>query len=216
MSATRRSMLGAAMAAPLLAHFTGAASAATAAPGTLGTVSDGWVEVRWTAQAQALLDRFQAVVEAVAPAQSVKDAQGGAIRFPVRSGQGDPSLADPRQAHGDGLLDGGVQIRTPDGTVQVTDLGGALQDGLASGKALANGVEVGHPAVVRPGWDKAVLRTESVPLGRPMKVRVTDVPLRPTPEVVEAFTSTFGAAGLTTDTVLGYMTAEGVYTPPKA
>jgi len=60
-----RSVLGAALAAPLLAQFAGTASGATAA-GTLGTVSEGWVEVRWTPQAEEYLDRFKAVVEAVA------------------------------------------------------------------------------------------------------------------------------------------------------
>ncbi|MFD8378250.1 hypothetical protein ACFV2X_06710 [Streptomyces sp. NPDC059679] len=218
MSAKRRSVLGAAMAAPLLAQFTGAASA-TAAPGTLGTVSEGWAEVRWTEQAQALLDRFQAVVEAVAPAQLVQDAQGRAIRFPVRSGQGDPSADDPSKAHGDRRLDGGVDIRTPDGNVRVTGLAGVLRDGPASGKCVVNGADLGHQAVVRPGLDKGVLKAESVPLGKPMKVRMTDVPLRPTPELVETFSNTFsntfGDADFTTDTVLAHVTAEGVYTPPK-
>ncbi|TWV32551.1 hypothetical protein FRZ03_33210 [Streptomyces misionensis] len=213
MSATRRSVLGAAMAAPLLAQFTGTAAADTAG---LGTVSDGWIEVRWTERAQALLDRFQAVVEPVAPARLVEDAKGKAIRFPVRSGQGDPALADPQRAHGDARLGGGVQVRTPDATVRVTDLEGVLRDGLASGKAVANGVEVGHRAVVRPEWHEGVLRTESVPLGEPMRVRIADVPLRPTPEMVEAFAGTFGKADFTTATVLGHVTAEGVYTPPKA
>lgn len=76
----------------------------------------------------------------MAPARLVRDTQGGAIRFPVRSGQVDPCLADPRRAHGDGLVDGGVRIRTPEGTVRVTDLAGVLQDGLASGKAVADTV----------------------------------------------------------------------------
>ncbi|QLJ02475.1 hypothetical protein HZZ00_16530 [Streptomyces sp. NEAU-sy36] len=216
MSASRRSVLGAAMAAPLLAQFTGTASADTAEPGALGTVSDGWIEVRWTEQAQALLDRFQAVVEPVAPARLVQDAKGKAIRFPVRSGAGDPALTDPAQAHGDARLDGGVQIRTPEGTVRVTDVEGALRDGLASGKGVVNGFEVAHRAVARPEWHEGVLRTESVPLGRPMRVRITDVPLRPTPEMVETFGTAFGEAGFTTATVLGHVTAEGVYTPPKA
>ncbi|MFF5405165.1 hypothetical protein ACFY8K_19040 [Streptomyces misionensis] len=215
MSASRRSVLGAAMAAPLLAQFTGTASADTAEPGALGTVSDAWIEVRWTEQAQALLDRFQAVVEPVAPARLVQDAKGKAIRFPVRSGQGDPAPTDPAQAHGDARLGGGVQIRTPEGTVRVTDLEGALRDGLASGKGVVNGFEVAHRAVARPEWHEGVLRTESVPLGRPMRIRIADVPLRPTPEMVETFGTAFGEAGFTTATVLGQVTAEGVYTPPK-
>ncbi|WP_064456667.1 hypothetical protein [Streptomyces hygroscopicus] len=213
MSAKRRSVLGVAMAAPLLAQFTGASEAA--ASGTLGTVSEGWVEVRWTSQAQALLDRFQAEVEAVAPAQLVQDAQGRGIRFPVRSGEGDPSPANPPKARGGARLEGGVQVRTPDATVRLTGLEGLLQDGLASGKCVVNGVDVGHHAMVRPGLDKGVLRTESVPLGKPMKIRLTAVPLRPTPELVDTFTSSLGQAGVTTDTVLAHVTAEGVYTPPK-
>lgn len=74
-------VLSAALAAPLLAQFTGTASGATA-DDKWGTVSDGWVEVRWTAPAQAQLDRFEAVVEAVAPAELVKDSGGSAVRFP--------------------------------------------------------------------------------------------------------------------------------------
>ncbi|MET7728612.1 hypothetical protein [Streptomyces mirabilis] len=215
MSTARRSVLGAALAAPLLAQFTGSASGATAA-GTLGTVSDGWVEVRWTPQAQEYLDRFKAVVGAVAPAQLVKDARGPAIRFPVRSGAGDPSLANRSKAHGNGGLDGGIAVSTPEGKVRVNDLEGVLQDGLASGKCVVNGVDVGHRSVFRPGADEGLLTTESVPLGKPMKVRLAEVPLRPTPELVKTFTDTFGAPGLTTDTVLAYATAEGVYTPPKS
>ncbi|MFI2205603.1 hypothetical protein ACH47Z_33480 [Streptomyces sp. NPDC020192] len=215
MSSTRRTVLGAAMAAPLLAQFTGAASA-TAAAGTLGTVSDGWVEVRWTQQAQALLDRFQAAVTAVAPAQPVQDAQGTAIRFPVRFGEGDPSLSSPSKAHGNGRLDGGVEVRTPNGTVRVAGLEAGLQEGLASGKCVVNGVDVGHHAVLRPDLGQGRLTTESVPLGKPMKVRITEVPLRPTPELLETFTSGFGDPGITVDTVLAHLTAEGVYTPPTS
>lgn len=133
-------------------------AASPAAPGTLGTVSEGWVEVRWTEQAQALLDRFQAAVEAVAPAQLVQDAQGWAIRFPVRSGQGDLSAADPPKAHGDGRLDGGADIRTSDGNVRVTGLGGALQDGPASGKCVVNGVDVGIGRRRAPPSRRALMR----------------------------------------------------------
>ncbi|MGK4585868.1 hypothetical protein [Kitasatospora sp. HPMI-4] len=215
MSATRRGVLGAALTAPLLAQFTGTASGTTAA-GTLGTVSDGWVEVRWTPRAQEQLDRFQAVVEAVAPARLVTDARGTAIRFPVRSGAGDPSPAKPSKAHGNGRLDGGIAVSTPNGDVRVTELEGVLQDGLAFGRCAVNGVDIGHRSVFRPGADEGLLTTESVALGRPMKVRLAEVPLRPTPELVETFTNTFGGPAFTVDTVLAYVTAEGVYTPPTS
>ncbi|MGV4989122.1 hypothetical protein ACVB8X_43065 [Streptomyces sp. NRAIS4] len=215
MSTTRRSMLSAALTAPLLAQFTGTASGATA-DGTLGTLSDGWVEARWTPQAQEQLDRLHAVVEAVAPAQLVKDARGSAVRFPVRSSQGDPSLVNPPKAHGAGMLDGGLTVRTATGTFQVTDISGLLQDGLAAGKCAVNGVDVAHGSVFRCDLAEGLLTTDSAPLGQPMKVRLAEVPLRPTPESVQAFAAALGAPTFTVDTVLAYVTAEGVYTPPKA
>ena len=212
MDNTRRSVLGAVLAAPLLAQFAGAADAG-AVDGSLGTVSDGWAEVRWTPLGEALLSRFGATVAAVEPA--TMDAKGGAIRFPVLAGNGDPSLLNPAKAHGDGRLAGGVEVRTPQGTVRVTELQGFLQDGVAWGKCVVNGLDVGHRATVRPGLDKGVLQTETVPLGSPMKVTVAEVPLRPTPELLETFAATFATDEITADSVLAYVTAEGVYTPPK-
>ncbi|MDH6122554.1 hypothetical protein ABH930_006833 [Kitasatospora sp. GAS204A] len=214
MSTTRRVVLSAALAAPLLAQFTGTASGATA-DGKWGTVSDGWVEVRWTAQAQAQLDRFEAVVEAVAPAQLVRDSGGSAVRFPVRSGTGDASLTNLPKAQGDGVLDGGVAVRTSSGTFQLVNLESVLQDGVASGKCVVNGVDVGHHAVVRCGLAEGLLTADTVPVGLPLKVQLSEVPLRATPELLEVYTATFGTPAFTADTVLAYVTAQGVYTPPK-
>jgi hypothetical protein len=213
MSTTRRMVLGAGMAAPLLAQFAGMASAA--ADDKWGTVSDGWVEVRWAQQAQTQLDRFEAVVEAVAPAQLVKDSRGAAVRFPVRSGSGDPSLANVPEAKGSGGLDGGIAMRTSRGNFRVVNLESVVQDGVASGTCVINGFEVGHRSVFRCGLAEGLLTTERVPLGQPMKVRLQEVPLRPTAELVEAFATAFGAPSFTTDTVLAHVTAEGLYTPPK-
>ncbi|GAB2794302.1 hypothetical protein [Streptomyces daliensis] len=214
MNATRRSILSAAMATPLLAPFTGAAPDAAAST-RLGTVSDAWAEVRWTPQTQALLDRYQAEVKPVAPARTVKDTRGRAIRFPVRSGEGDPSLADPRRAHGTGRLDGGITFRTPGVTVQAVDLESVLKDGQATGKYLINGADVGHGPVFRPGLDEGRLTTENVPPGKPMKVRIEEVPLRPTQELLRQFTLAFGSPAFSEDTVLAHAAGEGVYTPPK-
>ena len=217
MSTSRRVVLSAAVAAPLLTQFAGAgtASAATAGSG-LGTVSSGWVEVRWTAQAQAQLDRFGAVVEAVAPAELVQDSAGSALRFPVRSGTGDPSLANLPAARGDGVLDGGVSVRTPNGSFQLSALESVLQDGVASGKCVVNGVDVGHQAVVRCGLAEGLLTADGVRLGQPVQVQLSEVPLRATPQLLAAYTATFGKPAFDTDTVLAYVTAQGVYNPPKS
>lgn len=213
MSTDRRTVLGAALAAPLLAQFTGAASAA--ADEKWGTISEGWVEVRWTEQVQAELDRLGVVVEAVAPAELVKDSRGSAVRFPVRSGKGDPSLKSLPKAEGDGVLDGGIAVRTPTGNARVVNLRGVLRDGLASGKCEVNGVEVGHRSVFRCAVSEGLLTTGDVPVGQPLKVRINKVPLHPTAEALEVYTATFGAPAFTADTVLAHVTAEGVYTPPK-
>lgn len=213
MSTTRRGALGAAIAAPLLTRFTGTASA-DAAPDTFGTVSDGWIEVRWTRQAQAQLDKFGAVVEAVAPASLVTDAHGSAVRFPVRTGAGDPSLADLPKAQGDGALSGGIAIRTTGGTFQLTDLRSNLDGETASAKVLVNGIETTHASAVRCGLTEGALSTETVQPGKPMKVRLADVPLRLTPDLVSMYTAAFGTPDFTADTVLAQLTAEGTYHPP--
>ncbi|QNP75371.1 hypothetical protein IAG44_42205 [Streptomyces roseirectus] len=211
MDTSRRSVLGAVMAAPLLAQFTGAPDA-VADDGSLGTVSEASAVVRWTPLGELLLGRFGATVSAVEPATLGED--GKSVRFPVASGEGDPSLVNPGQAHGNGRLAGGVEIRVPEATVRVTELQGFLRDGVAWGTCVVNGLDVGHKAAVRPGLDAGVLQVESVPLGKPMKVKVTDVPLRPTPELVAALATTLGTDEITVDSVLAQVTAEGVYTPP--
>ncbi|MBT2425992.1 hypothetical protein AMK21_24740 [Streptomyces sp. CB00316] len=212
MSATRRNVLGAALAAPLLAQFAGTASAADE---KYGTVSDGWVEVRWSHPVQAELDRMGAVVEAVAPAEMVKSSGGPAVRFPVRSGKGDPSLTKLPKAKGNGALDGGVSVRSPLGNVLLTDLEGALKDELASGKCKVNGLAVEHTSALRCGAEKGKLSTDKVPVGQPLKVRLSEVPLYATAEMLEAYTATFGTSTFSEDTVLGYVTVTGTYTPPK-
>ncbi|HTJ69532.1 MAG TPA: hypothetical protein VL551_18485 [Actinospica sp.] len=215
MSATRRTALGAALAAPLLTRFTGTASA-DAGSGRLGTISDGWVEVRWTREAQEQLDKFGATVEAIAPARVTTDAQGTVVRFPVRNGAGDPSLAELPKAQGDGALDGGIIVRTANGSVRLTELSSDLRSELAAGKCMINGVSAGHDAVVRCGLAEGVLTAESVQPGKPMKVRLADVPLRPTGEALDVYTAVFGAPTFTADSVLAHLTAEGVYHPPTA
>lgn len=220
MSTTRRGALGAALTAPLLATFmTGTSEAsADAAPGDkLGTISDGWVEVRWTQQAQSQLDHFGAAIAAVAPASMVTDARGTVLRFPIRSGAGDPSVTDLPKAQGVGTLDGGIEVRTASGTFRLTDLSSELRGETAAGKGKLNGVNAGHDSVVRCGLAEGVLTAESMPPGKSLKLRLADVPLRPTPELMEVYAAVLGApTAFTADTVLAHLTAEGVYHPPTA
>ncbi|MFD5437236.1 hypothetical protein ACFWJ4_34435 [Kitasatospora sp. NPDC127067] len=218
MSTTRRSLLGAALGAPLLGWLTGTAAGAvdggTDRSGNLGTLSNGWVEVRWTPEAQAQLDRFHAMVDVVAPARMVMDRHGPAVHLPIRSAVGDPSLANPPKAHGDGALDGGVSVRTSRGDYRVVNLAGAIKDGLGSGRCEVGGAEMGHRSAFRCGLTEGKLTADPVPAGHPIKVRLTGVPLRPTQEAVDAYTANFGAHPVTVDTVLAYVTAQGTYTPP--
>ncbi|MET8543242.1 hypothetical protein ABZW03_21720 [Kitasatospora sp. NPDC004799] len=220
MSTTRRTLLGAALATPLLGWLTGSAAGAVDddgdRSGRLGTLSDGWVEVHWTPAAQAQLDRFHATVDVVAPARLVPDEWGPAVRLPIRSAQGDPSLANLPKAHGDGTLEGGVCVRTSQGDYRVVNLAGAIRDGLASGRCEVGGAEMGHRSAFHCGLAEGKLTAQPVPAGQPMKVRLSGVPLRPTQEAVDAYTANYGAHPVTVDTVLAYVTAEGTYTPPPA
>jgi hypothetical protein len=63
--------------------------------------------------------------------------------------------------------------------------------------------------------EKGKLSTDKVPVGKPLKVRLSEVPLYATPEMLEAYTATFGTSPFSADTVLGYVTVAGTYTPPK-
>ncbi|MFH0240888.1 hypothetical protein ACGRHY_00260 [Streptomyces sp. HK10] len=213
MSATRRTVLGATAAAPLLAQFTGTASAA--ADDRWGTISGGWAEVRWTEQVQAELGRLKAVVEAVAPARMVEDSRGQAVRFTAPSGKGSLSLKHLPEAAGSGTMEGGIAIRTQAGGFRVVNPESVLRDGVASGRCVVNGVEVGHRSVFRCALAEGLLTTDGAPAGRPLRVRIGEVPLRPTPELLEVYSATFGTPVFTADTVVAYVTAEGLYTPPK-
>ncbi|GAB3120573.1 hypothetical protein GCM10027160_36920 [Streptomyces calidiresistens] len=207
-------VLGTAAAVPLLSQFT-VTTPAAAADHTWGTVSDGWIEVRWTPRVGEQLDRFEAVVEAVAPARLVSDAHGTAVRFPLRSGSGDPSLADLRKATFGGSVAGGLAVRTRQGSFRVESLESVLRDGVTSGTWVVNGTDMGHRSVFRCNPAEGRLITEGVPPGRPMRVRIQEVPMRPTAELLEGFAATFGAPAFTADTVVAHVTAEALYTPPR-
>jgi hypothetical protein len=215
MSATRRGILGAALTAPVLAQLTGTATAAQQ-DGRWGRIANGWAEVRWTAEAQAVLDQFEATVKAVSPARMVGGTGGPGIRFPVRSARGNPSTKEPLKAQGNGVLGGGIAVSAPMGEFRIMDLGSVLENEVASASCVVNGVDLGHQAVFRCGLDEGRLSAETVPAGRPTTVRIAELPLRATPELWQVFVATVGEPAFRADTVLGRVTAEGVYTPPEA
>lgn len=214
MDSTRRTLLGGALAAPFLAYFTGAAAAATPDE-RLGSVSDAWVELRWTPQAQTQLDRFQATVEAIAPAKLIKDKDGVGMRFPILTATGDPSLDELSRAKGSSLLDGGVVVRALGGEARVVNLESTLANETISGKFTVNGIDCGAQSMFHCGVGEGRLVAAPVSPVQPTTIRIAGVPVRPTQQSLQAFASAMGAPPFTVDTVLGHLTAEGVYTPPR-
>jgi hypothetical protein len=217
MGVSRRSVIGGALVSPLLAHAAIApvASASTA----MGTSRDGWIEVLWTRQAQAQWDLFEATMEAIAPAELVERDGRRGLRLPLNSAQGDPSLAAPSRARGTGTLGGGLVVRTRTTEVRVTELKGALQGEQMSGRCMTNGMDAG----LRPmfAWHATEGTINVVPgaSGEPTMVRVSDLPIRLTPEAMEAFVPLARAHGtplINTDTVVAHVTAEGRYVPPAS
>jgi hypothetical protein len=228
---TRRTILSGALAAPFLVHLPGTASATTEK--TWGTASDAWVEIRWSPNAYAQLARYSATLKPIAPATWVVDrGKRVGVRFPVRSGTGDPSLHDPRLARGTGELDGGLLIRTPTRQVEFAGVRPTLEHEVMSGMCTVNGVENSRQALLRCDSSRGRLLATPVPAGQPLPVRIENVPVYPTPETLEAITSALhtsplrldngeridldAALPLGVDTIVGYATAEAVYHPPTA
>lgn len=137
------------------------------------------------------------------------------MRFPIRSGTGEPSLSNPEQARGSGEVDGGVVVRTLTGQYTVTHLRPALDSELVSATYEVNGVESSGQSLLRCGSDGRTIIADPVPAGQPQTIRVENVPLRQTQKALEAFTEALGKPPLGLDTILGRATAEAVYNPPQ-
>ncbi|MFI0454460.1 hypothetical protein [Actinomadura sp. 6N118] len=206
MSTTRRTLLGGMLAAPFLAHFAGNADGATSTE-KWGSVSDGWVELRWTPQAQAQLKRHQSAIEPIAPAKMIKDADGMGIRVPVRTATSDPSLDKPAQARGSGRLEGGAIMRAPGMEARAADLQATLTKGVIFGKCTVNGKDSGVHPVLHIDSAEGRLVAAPVPPGQPMKIRITGVPVRPTQQALDAFAMASGAPEFTVDAITRHVTA---------
>jgi hypothetical protein len=215
MSTTRRTILSGALAAPFLAQFAGTASSETSDP-TWGTLSGGWGEIRWTPEAEAQLDQFNATMEPIAPATWVTDdGRNVGVRFPASSGTGDPSLSDVRNAHGQGQLEGGVRLQTSTGRFEFNQGRLELANQLFSGTCELNGVEYSGQSLMRCDVEQAHVLADPVPAGQPLTIRVVDVPVRLTEQSRDVITAALGSVVFDVDTVLGYASAEAVYTPPQ-
>lgn len=216
MSTTRRTILGGVLAAPFLAQFPGTASGETAEE-TLGTISGRWVEFRWSPQAKKQMDLFGATVKPIAPATWVTDDNGRrtGVRFPVRSGTGDPSFENRQAAHGSGQADGGLVVQAPAGRFEVTEPRATLEGEVVSGTCKVNGVESAGESLVRCGSAQGRLLADPVRSGQPQTIRIEDVPVYATAEALEALTTAVGPLPFDTETVLGYASSEVVYTPPQ-
>lgn len=217
MSMTRRTILGGALAAPFLFQLAGIAPA-EGADETLGTVSGGWMEIRWTPQAKAQLDLFSATIEPIAPATWATDETGNraGLRFPVASGTGDPSLSSPQAAHSSSRCEGGMVVRNPTIRFEITDLRPALADQVVSGAYKVNGVESGGESLLRCDLAQGRLLADPVPAGQPQTIRLEGVPLYFTPESLEALTTALGALTIGPGTIVGYAGSEIVYAPPRS
>jgi hypothetical protein len=214
MSTTRRTVLGGALTAPLLAHFTGTASGDTQ-DASYGRISRGSLEFYWSPQTQAQLDLHGVTVTAVAPARFVTNKGRRGVLFPIRSATGDPALSNVPQARGSGEVDGGMVARTPTGKFEFTQMQCTLEDELIFGKCLVNGIESARQSLLRCDSGQGRLLAAPVPPGQPLTVRIEEVPVYPTPESLEAFTTAFGTSPFTPKTVLGHGTIEAEYIPPR-
>ncbi|MCF3105450.1 hypothetical protein IPZ58_28235 [Streptomyces roseoverticillatus] len=218
MTTTRRMMLGGAVAVPMLGLMASPASASVQGGQQWGTVTGGWVEVWWTPQAQAELDRIGATVEATTPAELVQDGQNRGVRFPVAESVWSPSPTNLGQVQGRGALAGGLSVRARRGEVRLSDMKGFLQGEEATGRYTVNGTDAGVHPVFRVGLAEGRFTMEPAGPGQAVRMGASGVPLYPTKETLEAFSRAFDMKVFSADTstALAHVTAEGQYAPPHA
>jgi hypothetical protein len=181
----------------------------------LGTISGEWVELWWTPKTRKQLDLFSAEVMPVAPATSVTDNGRNGVHFPVRSGAGALSLTELSQARGSGQADGGLVVRTGMWRFEVARLRASLENQLVSGEYTLNGVESGGQSLLRCDSSQGRLVADPVPAGEPLTIRVEDVPLYATPELLEALETALGTSPFGAKDVLAEARATFVYAPPQ-
>ncbi|RSM34488.1 hypothetical protein DMA12_48095 [Amycolatopsis balhimycina DSM 5908] len=207
--------MGGVLSSPLLAAT--ALSPSADAAEVLGTAQDGWLEILWTALVQTETDRRGTTVEAIAPAELIQRDGRRGLRFPLRSAQGDPALANPAHAQGTAAADGGFVLREAAAEVRVTRLAGDVRDEQMSARYMVNNVDSG----VRPmfTWHTAEGVLSVVPgvLGAPATLKMSNLPVRMTREMVDLVTTSmrsFGFPDITTDTVVAHVTIQGSYLSP--
>ncbi|WP_146771984.1 hypothetical protein [Lentzea atacamensis] len=206
------------MTSPLLAHAAMAPAAADAST-TIGVGEGGWIEIVWAPQAQAEMDQRGATVEAIAPAELIERNGGRGIRFPVRSAQGDPSLSNPAHTQGTGVADGGLILRVASTEVRVTRLAGDVRDEQISGRYMVNDVDAGMQPVFRWRATEGDLAVVPGAPGKPVELKISDLPVRLTSEMLDLWTTSarsYGLPSLSADTVVAHVTAQGRFVPPTS
>lgn len=214
MSVSRRSVLSGALATPLLAHTATEAVADTSAATLTG--GNGWIEILWTSEAQTEMGRAGTIVEPIAPATVIERNGRRGLRFPLRSIQGDPSLSDPAHAQGTAVADGGFVWRNESAEVRITRLSGVVRDERLSGRYQVNDVDAGMQPMFT--WSAAEGEFTVVPglLGQPSATKISDLPARMTPEMLDLMTATarsYDLSNLSTDTVMAHITAQVRFSP---
>jgi hypothetical protein len=213
MDVSRRAVLGAALASPLLVSAT-MAPAAEASTAT-ATSEGGWFELVWTPLAQATIDQL-GTLEAVAPVQAIERDGRRGLRFPV-SAQGDPSPTSPAHAQLTGASDGGFLLRNASTQLRITQLRGDIRNEELSARYMLNDVDSGMQPMFT--WRSAEGDFSVVPgaAGGPVQLRMANLPVRMTSallDLIAASARSYGLPDLTTETVVGHLTAQGRFTTP--
>lgn len=213
MDVSRRVLLGAALASPLLISAT-TAPAAQASSAT-ATSEGGWFELVWTPEAQTAMDLL-GTLDAIAPAELVECDGRRGLRFPVAA-QGDPSAASPDRAQLTGTCDGGFVARNASTELRVTQLRGDIRNQELSARYMLNDVDSGmQPMFVWRATEGDFSVIPGAP-GEPVQLKMSDLPVRLTSAMLDLITASaraYNLPTLTTDTVVGYLTAQGRFAAP--
>lgn len=209
MSIRRRIFMAGALATPLAVPLFGQAGPHAAAEPTI-EITNGWLQVDWTEDALEQLRRFGGEPFAVAPAVIVGDEANPTLRLPLRSVRVTPDFAD-----GQGEAEGGFGVRTAEHEVSFQRITRLSGDPRSHAVRTLDGVEHPRSPLSEGRLDEGRVVVEPGRPGQVAVVRITGVPVRPTPEALAVLTEVLGEPVFAEDTVIAHLSARGEYSPTR-
>jgi hypothetical protein len=201
MNIRRRVFMAGALAVPLFGHAQARAEPAV-------EITDGWLHIDWTEAALEELRRFGGEPFAVAPAEIIGDEANPTVRLPLRSVKVTPDFTD-----GQGAVEGGFGVRADGHEVSFDRIVRFSGDPRSHAVRTLDGEESPRAPLSAGQIEEGRVTIEPGLPGRPATVRITGVPVRPTPETLATLAEVLGEPVFDQATVIAHLSGRGSYHP---